>query len=65
MVILLCYVCISVFCNHCRPVKARGGEQNFRWNPRDVSGGMLNRKIEGHIKANPFKPPCCSFEGGG
>ena len=53
---LFCYVMfVSLFsaitlfsCNHCRPVKARGGEQNFRWNPGDVSGGMLNRKIEGH-----------------
>ena len=30
------------------PKKAQGGEQNFRWNPGDVSGEMLNRKIEGH-----------------
>ena len=27
--------------------------------------GMSNRKIEGHVKANPFKPPCGLFEGGG
>ena len=29
-----------------------------------MSLGMLNRKIEGRIKANPFKPPWGLFEGG-
>ena len=30
-----------------------------------MSRGMLNRKIEGHMKANPSKPPWGLFEGGG
>ena len=29
-----------------------------------MSRGMLNRKIEVHIKANPFKSPWGLFEGG-
>ena len=30
-----------------------------------MSRGMLYLKIEGHIKANPFKPPWGLFERGG
>ena len=46
------------------PVKARGGEQILGEILR-MSRRMLSRKIEGHIKANPFKPLWGLFEGGG